>query len=113
MARGGYRPNSGPKKGTKYRPRGSKKKEKPTDIAQDILDDAAAANKTPLEYMIGVMNDPQADKDRRDRMAIAAAPFVHARKSDGVGKKDEKADRAKKAIEGKFAPCAPPLKLVK
>ena len=108
MARGGYRPNSGPKKGTKYRPRGSKK-EKPTDIAQDILDDAAAANKTPLEYMIGVMNDPQADKDRRDRMAIAAAPFVHARKSDGVGKKDEKADRAKKAGGGKFAPSSPPV----
>lgn len=32
---------------------------------------------TPLEYMLSVMNDPDADPDRRDRMAQAAAPYMH------------------------------------
>jgi hypothetical protein len=47
-------------------------------------------------------------------MAIAAAPFVHARKGEaGTGKKDEKAERAKAAGEGRFRPSAPPtLKVV-
>jgi hypothetical protein len=34
---------------------------------------------TPLEYMLKVMRDEAADDDRRDRMASAAAPFMHAR----------------------------------
>jgi len=29
------------------------------------------------EHMLAVLHDEDADKDRRDRMAIAAAPFVH------------------------------------
>lgn len=67
----------------------------------------------PLDYMLKVMNDQSADKDRRDRMAIAAAPFMHPRKADGVGKKEEKADRAKSAGSGKFAAGRPPIALVK
>ncbi len=34
---------------------------------------------TPLEYMLGVMRDCGADKERRDRMAQAAAPYLHAK----------------------------------
>ncbi len=34
---------------------------------------------TPLEYMLSVMRDTGADKERRDRMAHAAAPYIHAR----------------------------------
>ena len=75
--------------------------------------EAAAENLTPLDYMLKVMNDPQAEKERRDRMAQAAAPYIHARAGEGVGKKDEKAERAERAAQGKFAPGKPPLKIVK
>lgn len=69
MARGGYRPGAG-------RPKGSTKAAK-TEAAS-----ASAASLTPLEYMLTVMRDAKADAARRDRMAIAAAPFVHGRASD-------------------------------
>jgi hypothetical protein len=116
--RGGYRPNSGPKKGTKYRPRASKgaipKKTKASKIPQDIVDEAKAADLTPLDYMLKVMNDTnETDKARKDRMAIAAAPFIHARKGEGAGKKEEKEDRAKSAGAGKFSAGAAPLRAVK
>lgn len=68
---------------------------------------------SPLDYMLTVMRDEKANKSRRDRMAIAAAPFVHARIGAGKGKKDEKADRAKVAGYGKFSPSTPPLKIIK
>lgn len=118
MSRGGYRPNSGPKKGTKYRPRASKDgavkqrrtgtPRKSMDIPADIAADAAAENLTPLEYMLRVMNNPESGKERRDRMAVAAAPFIHPRKGEGAGKKEEKDNAAKKAGSGKFAAGAPP-----
>lgn len=123
MARGGYRPGSGPKKGAKYRPRKTTaegaakarppKTETPPEVPADIEAEAKLENKDPLTYMLDVMNSPGAEKERRDRMAIAAAPFVHSRKGEGKGKKEEKADRAKQAGAGKFAPSKPPLALVK
>ena len=67
----------------------------------------------PLDFMLKLMNDPGEDKDMRARMAQAAAPYCHARKGEGQGKKDEKDDRAKKAASGKYAPAPAPLKLVK
>ena len=36
-----------------------------------------ASGLTPLEYMLGVMRDPDIAADRRDDMAKAAAPYVH------------------------------------
>jgi phage terminase small subunit len=67
------------------------------------------ANMDPLEYMLKVMNDPGADKDRRDRMAVAAAPFVHGRKAP-VGAKEQKAAAAAAArgAGNPFAAPAPP-----
>lgn len=112
MARGGYRPNSGPKKGTKYRPRGSKKEPKPK-IPKDVNQEAADQNLSPLDFMLRVMRDPDADEATRNRMAIAAAPFIHPRAGEGKGKKEEKADRAKAAGSGKFAPARAPLSVVK
>jgi hypothetical protein len=35
----------------------------------------------PLYYMLFVMRDPAADHKRRDAMAMAAAPYLHARLS--------------------------------
>ena len=46
------------------------------------------------------------------RAAIAAVQYTHAKKGEG-GKKDEAADRSKRAAGGKFAAAAPPLKLVR
>jgi hypothetical protein len=47
-----------------------------------------------LDYMLEVMNDPSADLARRDRMAIAAAPFVHERAADAPMGKKAKAQAA-------------------
>ena len=122
MARGGYRPGSGPKKGAKYRPREPKngtkatkkaKKPKSDGISDDIKKAAAAENLTPLEYMLRVMNDPNEDKELRARMAVSAAPYMHPRKGEGLGKKDEQGERAKSAGHGKFAAGRPPISLVR
>lgn len=115
MGSGGYRPNSGPAKGTKYKTKGTAResKKKKSGIPNDIIEDAAAENMAPLDYMLKVMRDDQADPARRDRMAVAAAPFCHPRKGEGEGKKDAKAERAREAGKGRFAPSKAPLALVK
>jgi hypothetical protein len=46
-------------------------------------------------------------------MAQLSAPFVHPRPGEGMGKKKEKEDRAKKASRGRFAPGDPPMRVVK
>ena len=85
---------------------------KPTEKAGNHSN-LPAENLTPLEYMLRIMRDPNEDKDRRMRMAIAAAPFVHPRAGEGMGKKQDKEERAKVAGAGKFAPSKPPLRVVK
>ena len=55
----------------------------------------------PLDYMLAVMRDKTADVSRRDRMAIAAAPYVHKR-TDLVGKK-EAAQQAAETATGRKA----------
>lgn len=45
------------------------------------------------------------------RAAIAAVQYTHTKRGDG-GKKEEAAEKAKKASAGKFAAAAPPLRLV-
>jgi hypothetical protein len=47
--------------------------------SRQIADKAAQNGQTPLEHVLAVLHDPKADADRRDRMAVAAAPFVHPR----------------------------------
>lgn len=56
------------------RPKGSKNKRN-----QEILRKAQESGKLPLEYMLEVMRDPKTDAPRRDEMAKAAAPYLHAR----------------------------------
>lgn len=69
---------------------------------------------TPLEFMLRVMNDPNEPGERRDRCAIAAAPYVHSRKGEaGSGKKETAAEKARLAASGKFAAGRPPLKVIK
>jgi hypothetical protein len=48
-------------------------------INREAREKAIASGETPLDYMLRVMRDEHATKKRRDDMAKAAAPFVHAR----------------------------------
>ena len=56
----------------------------------------------PLDYLLMVINDPNADPDRKDRLAIAAAPYCHPRLTEPVkiGKKDRQEEAAGKAGAG-------------
>jgi hypothetical protein len=61
----------------------------------------ASGRLSPLEYMLSVMNDPDADPARRDRMAVAAAPYVHVRVADAkLGKKEAAEQTALTAERG-------------
>ena len=105
MAKGGYRIGAG-------RPKGSKSKnKKKADI--NIETAAALEDMTPLDYMLKIMRDPNQDDNRRDKMAGLAAPFVHARKGEGAGKKETQAERALKAGKGRFGAGRAPLSLIK
>lgn len=66
----------------------------------------------PLAYMLKVMNDPNAPADRRDKMSIAAAKYVHRRASGNSGKKDNQKAAAKKAVTGRFSMVQAPPKVV-
>lgn len=98
MARGGARPGAG-------RPKGSKNSGTPK--LMPYRKEASAAMMTPLEYMMSVMGNPDADPARRDRMAQAAAPYVHARAEPPTQKEGVKA-AADRAANGRYATPAPP-----
>lgn len=63
MPRGGAREGAGRRKGT------------PNKITADSRAAIAASGETPKEYMLRVMRDELTDAERRDKMAIAAAPY--------------------------------------
>jgi phage terminase small subunit len=53
---------------------------------------------TPLDYMLGVINDPTADTERRDRLAVCAAQYCHPRAANHPkGKKAVARDAAAEA----------------
>jgi hypothetical protein len=58
---------------------GGRKKGTPNKAttAAAIKAEIAASGELPLDYMLRIMRDPNADDARRDAMAKAAAPFVH------------------------------------
>ncbi|MGD9824809.1 hypothetical protein [Desulfobacter sp.] len=105
MARGGPRPGAG-------RPKGSKNKK---TIEKAVIRKAAAEeNMTPLEYMLRIMRDENADPEVRARMAYYAAPYVHPKAGVKTGVKAEREERAKQAGTGRFSPSEPPkLNVVK
>jgi hypothetical protein len=61
-----------------------------------MLTEAQRRGLTPLEYMLAVIRDPAIDAARRDRLAIAAAPYCHARLAEKT-KKAADAEAAAKA----------------
>jgi hypothetical protein len=86
MARGGYRPGAGRRRKVK-----AVEPALPVpEIKQEIKADPGK-DRSPLEYALAVINDPQAGADRRDRMAIAALPYTQARIADRPPSKKEQA----------------------
>jgi hypothetical protein len=93
MPYGGHRPGSGrPKKVVEKRPL--------HQIEDGVAEDLERL--TPLKYMLRVMNDPMTEAERRDRMAIAAAPYMHERAGGDtkLGKKEIATQEAFEAGDG-------------
>jgi hypothetical protein len=67
MPRGGKREGAGRKSGVKNK------------ITRELMARVEATGITPLDYMLSVLRDETAPVERRDEMAKAAAPYVHAR----------------------------------
>lgn len=89
-SKGGFRPNAG-------RPKYKRTLTPPGDRQPPQL---ATENRLPIEYMLAVMNDPSADVSRRDRMAIAAAPFCHRREADHRQTKKDQRSEASRSVGG-------------
>lgn len=70
--RGGARIGSG-------RPKGRKDVTSRMTAARKMAALASSDGVAPLEYMLGVLRDPTAPVARRDDMAKAAAPYMHAK----------------------------------
>lgn len=71
--------------------------------------DMPAEWETPVEYMLRVLNDPSTDASRRDRLAVALAPYLHGKPSE-TGKKESKDNAAHKVSQGRFnSPVQPKL----
>lgn len=69
MAHGGKREGAGRPKGATTR--------KTKEIAEKAVQDGL----TPLEYMLSVLRDPEAEKAERAWAAEKAAPYIHPRLS--------------------------------
>lgn len=106
MPRGGCRPGSGAPRGV-GRPKGSKNG---TSVQAADRKAILEARQLPLAYMLQVMNDPEADIVRRDRMAQAAAPYCHPRKADVPARGKE--ETAQKADASQFEPMATPKLII-
>jgi phage terminase small subunit len=88
MPRGGYRPGAG-------RPKGS------GNASKSEADSDGGESPTwelPVAYMLRVMNDPTTDAARRDRLAIALAPYLH-RKQGERGAREIRADVAEEGTD--------------
>lgn len=97
MAHGGARPGAGrPRKQKGQNPDGPK---------------VSTVNaETPLDFMLALMRDTTEDLKLRMQMAVAAAPYVHAKVGDTPkGKKEEAQDAAQEIADGgRFAPRGSP-----
>lgn len=69
-----------------------------------------AAADDPMDFLKGVMQDLVADPKLRIDAAKALLPYIHGKVAEG-GKKEQKADAAKKAATGRFRTGAPPTPL--
>lgn len=107
---GGARKNAGGARPGAGRPRKNPPPAAPA-AAPEVPAEAPPERKEPLDFLMDVINDPKAPLSARVRAAVAAAQYKHTKTHDG-GKKDAKADAAKKAAGGRFKPAAPPKLVV-
>src|SRR5689334_10833104 len=107
MSRGGYRPGAGrPRETTRNSSQDDDAKQQLRQLAasRGIQSDAQLADLMPLEYLLSVVRDLNADPARRDRAAIAAAPYFHHRVADErITRKEQAEKAAQRAAEGRFA----------
>jgi phage terminase small subunit len=80
------------------------------DIQEDPYIPRQAAD--PMEYLILVMNDMEADPKQRLDAAKSLLPYKHQKLED-AGKKKAAQDAAQQASTGRFASAPPPLRRVK
>lgn len=98
-----------------YRIRVKERKRQQQEALEGILsgDELAMTDHTPISYLMSVMNDRTADPYRRDRAAVALAPYFHKKVVDvPLGKKEGQELAAELAAAGKFAPEHPPRLVV-
>ena len=69
------------------------------------------STKDPLEWLLALMNEPRAKVFDRRNAAQTAVPYIHGKKGE-MGKKEVKAEAAKKAGQGRYAPRDPPKVVV-
>ena len=65
------------------------------------------------QYLESLLVSPDIDRKTKIQIANILLPYQHSRQAEGKGKKEDKADKAKAASSGKFAPGKAPIKLVK
>ena len=66
------------------RQKGTPNKRRATSaVAKSAVVRAVEGGETPLEYMLRIMRKKSIPTKRRDEMARAAAPYVHAKVTDG------------------------------
>ena len=58
---------------------GGRQKGTPNQRTRDFAAAVAEAGMTPLQYMLAVLADETVEPERRDRMAAAAASYIHPR----------------------------------
>ena len=86
------------------RPTRNRQRKPQPRLPQDVATQAQTKGLSPLAYMLRVLRDPNASKQRRDRMAVVAARYIHRRPADdGVGKKQELAEAAREAGGAEWA----------
>ena len=69
---------------------------------------ATSGKQTPLEFLLAVMNDNEVEDKLRLDAAKTAAQYVHPKKGESSGKKDDAADKQKAASLGRFGSRAAP-----
>jgi len=76
MPAGGARPGAGRPRKEISSPKQQTECSFPVDV---VAQSKANPGMTPLEYMLTVMRNPDVPDTRRDRMAVAAAPYCHGK----------------------------------
>lgn len=69
---------------------------------------ATSGDQTPLEFLLSVMNDNAVADRLRLEAAKTAAQYVHPKKGESNGKKDDAEAKKKSAAAGRFGRREPP-----